>query len=196
MTQDQQRTMVFNAIAEDDHNTEHSISEKLELPLDKVRISTDWLIRRGLVELRQGAVFEDYGHELTEKGDAVFRTRKPVGDALAELREAAAPQVTSGPTFNDSTVQYTHKNWGDVQQTNNIYNSGDMSRVLEIMRAHGDAETAAEVELLDQQGNQKGAVRKLLERLGEKSVDKMVDGAYAVAILPALTQLVAATGIF
>lgn len=55
-----------------------------------------------------------------------------------------------------------------MEQTNNIYNSGDMTRVLEIMREHGDGETAAEVETLDQQGNQKGAVRKLLERFGER----------------------------
>lgn len=98
MSQDQQRTMVFNAISENDRNTEYTISEKLKLPLDKVRDSTDWLIRRHLVELKRGATIDNYGHELTEKGEAVYRTGKSVADALAELQGVTTNSRTHFPT--------------------------------------------------------------------------------------------------
>lgn len=103
MNKDQQRKMVFNAIAYDSQNTQDAIAEKLGIARIDVHYLTEWLEGRGLVQDRYGSTVDNYGHELTEKGEAARRTGKPVEEALAEIREPAVSHVTNNPTFHGGT---------------------------------------------------------------------------------------------
>ena len=87
-----------------------------------------------------------------------------------------------------------------MEQINSV--TLDLSGLLQVMKEHDDAETAAEVERLNEAQNPKGVLQKLWKRFSGKAADSagaatgsaIVSADYAQDVLPHLMNIVKTIG--
>lgn len=153
----------------------------------------DWLYERDFVSGTQTMGPETLFLKPTPYGESVILRGITVKEAMIEKHSGQASSVNQSNQFNGPVGQFAQGNSNTMNQTNITIDVGDIAPVLQVMREHGDDETADAVEALNESGDGKGALKYLVERFR----DKTVDAGYAAIVLPVLAKLVGVvTGLF
>lgn len=150
--------------------------------------SISWLNEHGYIKGKVSSSGVALFLKPTLKGDEQVLSGKSIRETLSSSLQPQAPSINNW--INNSHVgQVAQGNANTLNQVN--ISAGDLSGLLEILREHGEEETADEAEQLAANGDTRGALRKVLEKVGDTTVQAgTTEGVkYLASLIPALVVL-------